>query len=80
MTKSRTSNPVFIANPNINYNNREASRYRPRGLDFIVGGISLRRTKYKNGGMTIGETISKALITVTITVINFWGKSKKKRR
>lgn len=31
-------------------------------------------------GETMGTVLSRALISITVTIINFWGKAKQKRR
>ena len=34
----------------------------------------------KRGGETLGAVFSRALVSITVTIINFWGKAKKNRR
>ena len=40
----------------------------------------MRQKHGKDGGETLGAVFSRALISITVTIINFWGKTKKKRR
>ena len=40
----------------------------------------MRIPNYKQSRTGIGDSLTRALISVTITVFNIWGKSKKKRR
>ena len=49
------------------------------GLILCLGGMKMRRTKDHDSG-SLGAVFSRALISITVSIINYWGKSGKQKR
>ena len=45
---------------------------------MYMEGCTMKHPKHDTPGGTIGSTFTHALVSITITFINLWGKSRKK--